>query len=88
MEGRIEIDHRCNEESDDDDDVDSVGKLLTSPMSATVVTTMRVIEYVCNLQGVVSNDRNNTPLMYGVERTGKSETEGLYFVLTHSKNLT
>ena len=56
-------------------------------MLVTVASTMAVIEYICNLEGGVSNDKNNTPLMYGVEQTSKSETEGLYFVLTHKENI-
>ena len=42
-----------------------------------------VVEYLKNMEGDLDNDAHDTPLIYGIERTTKSEEDGLYFVLTH-----
>jgi hypothetical protein len=36
-----------------------------------------------NMQGELENDRLETPLFYGIEKTTKSDEDGLYFMLVH-----
>jgi hypothetical protein len=60
---------------------------IQSLLTETEISEMTVIEYVCSMAGFIKKDPNRTPLFYGIERTTKSETEGLYFVLTHKEQL-
>jgi hypothetical protein len=89
MQGKVNIDHRCNMEEDSDDDEDNSinDGSIRSLMTAFVTNEMTVVEYACSMAGAMENNHNGTPLFYGIERTSKSDTDGLYFILTHQDQI-
>ena len=77
---------QCTPEHNEEDDGESIGS-IRSLLTDGTTKKLTVIEYICGMAGVMKNDPNRTPLFYGIERTSKSETDGLYFVLTHQDQL-
>jgi hypothetical protein len=86
MNGIVQADTKCymDEEETDNDTATSENNSVKSLLTAgSIATPMTVIEYLCCIEGNLASDRHNTPLFYGIERTNKSDNNGLYFIITH-----
>jgi hypothetical protein len=87
MNGILQMDSDiCMEEGEDaiETDNNSAKSALTA---GSMERPMTVIEYLCCIEGSLEKDDQNMPLFYGIERTNKTDQNGLYFVVTHKDQI-